>query len=477
MQGRSGRRASPRRRSAARRPASGSGSARRRRPDAASTSRTISRWVSVSGPGELVARGAPSGARSSAASTAVGGVLGPDRLRAGDPAADQRHRGQVAEPLDPAQVAVAGRVDQRVGERRRRDVGLADRRGGQRLRALHPHRVVRRRAERRDPDEVPRADALGGPQQAPRGEPVELLDRRPRLIAGAAGEVHDGVHAPQRVAPRGRIGQVPDRQLDPHPLRPKPPRVTNQTTHRRAACDQPSHHGVAQQSRCSGHQKHCRSPAYATIPAMAYVIAEPCIGTKDNSCVEVCPVDCIHPTPDEPDYDTVKQLYIDPDECIDCDACVEACPVDACFAEDQLPDEWGNFASSTPTTSLGSSRRAGRVSSRPSGATSRRAAAARPGRPPGPAAATGAAGVIAIMPARRVADRLGGRIVGIDRHERDAGVGVRAQRHRQRDLAEQRDLELVGQALAAALAEDREALAVRRGEAGHVLDDRRRSRG
>ena len=71
---------------------------------------------------------------------------------------------------------------------------------------------------------------------------------------------------------------------------------------------------------------------------MAYVIAEHCIGTKDNSCVEVCPVDCIHPTPDEPDYDSVEMLYIDPEECIDCDACVEACPVDACFAEDQLPD-------------------------------------------------------------------------------------------------------------------------------------------
>ena len=77
---------------------------------------------------------------------------------------------------------------------------------------------------------------------------------------------------------------------------------------------------------------------------MAYVIAEPCIGTKDNSCVEVCPVDCIHPTPDEPDYDQVEMLHIDPDECIDCDACVEACPVDACFAEDQLPDEWAEFA-------------------------------------------------------------------------------------------------------------------------------------
>jgi NAD-dependent dihydropyrimidine dehydrogenase PreA subunit len=77
---------------------------------------------------------------------------------------------------------------------------------------------------------------------------------------------------------------------------------------------------------------------------LTYVIAEPCIGEKDNSCVEVCPVDCIHPTPDEPDYEAQKQLYIDPDECIDCDACVEACPVDACFAEDQLPAEWSAFA-------------------------------------------------------------------------------------------------------------------------------------
>ena len=76
---------------------------------------------------------------------------------------------------------------------------------------------------------------------------------------------------------------------------------------------------------------------------MAYVIAEPCIGQKDNSCVEVCPVDCIHPTPDEADYDKVEMLYIDPEECIDCDACVEACPVDACFAEDQLPEEWNKY--------------------------------------------------------------------------------------------------------------------------------------
>jgi NAD-dependent dihydropyrimidine dehydrogenase PreA subunit len=76
---------------------------------------------------------------------------------------------------------------------------------------------------------------------------------------------------------------------------------------------------------------------------MAYVIAEPCIGTKDNSCAEVCPVDCIHPTPEEPGYEEAEQLYINADECIDCDACVEACPVDACFAVDQVPDEWRGY--------------------------------------------------------------------------------------------------------------------------------------
>ncbi len=50
-----------------------------------------------------------------------------------------------------------------------------------------------------------------------------------------------------------------------------------------------------------------------------------------------------HPNPDEPGYDEVEQLYIDPEECIDCDACVEACPVDAIFAEDQVPEEWRRF--------------------------------------------------------------------------------------------------------------------------------------
>jgi NAD-dependent dihydropyrimidine dehydrogenase PreA subunit len=76
---------------------------------------------------------------------------------------------------------------------------------------------------------------------------------------------------------------------------------------------------------------------------VTYVINEPCIGTKDYSCVEVCPVDCIHPTQDEPGFAEAEQLYIDPAECIDCDACVEACPVDAITPEDQVPPEWQHY--------------------------------------------------------------------------------------------------------------------------------------
>jgi ferredoxin len=77
---------------------------------------------------------------------------------------------------------------------------------------------------------------------------------------------------------------------------------------------------------------------------MAYVIAEPCIGTKDTACVDACPVDCIHPKKDEPAYETAELLYIDPVECIDCGACVPVCPVSAIFALDDLPEKWADFA-------------------------------------------------------------------------------------------------------------------------------------
>jgi ferredoxin len=76
---------------------------------------------------------------------------------------------------------------------------------------------------------------------------------------------------------------------------------------------------------------------------MAYVIAEPCIGTKDTACVDACPVDCIHPKKDEPGFAESTQLFIDPAECIDCGACVPVCPVTAIFALDELPDKWKQY--------------------------------------------------------------------------------------------------------------------------------------
>ena len=76
---------------------------------------------------------------------------------------------------------------------------------------------------------------------------------------------------------------------------------------------------------------------------MAYVIAQPCIGVKDTACVTVCPVDCIHPTKDEPGFAEAEQLYINPEPCIDCDLCASECPVNAIFPDKDIPAEWASF--------------------------------------------------------------------------------------------------------------------------------------
>jgi NAD-dependent dihydropyrimidine dehydrogenase PreA subunit len=74
-----------------------------------------------------------------------------------------------------------------------------------------------------------------------------------------------------------------------------------------------------------------------------YIIAEPCIGTKDTACVDVCPVDCIHPRKDEKEFETAEMLYIDPDVCIQCGNCEPACPVTAIFTEETIPDKWKHY--------------------------------------------------------------------------------------------------------------------------------------
>lgn len=74
---------------------------------------------------------------------------------------------------------------------------------------------------------------------------------------------------------------------------------------------------------------------------MPHVVTQACCA--DASCVHACPVNCIHPTPDEPDFATAEMLYIDPVSCVDCGACVGACPVGAIVPDSKLPEEQQDF--------------------------------------------------------------------------------------------------------------------------------------
>ncbi|EUA65906.1 4Fe-4S binding domain protein [Mycobacteroides abscessus subsp. bolletii 1513] len=50
-------------------------------------------------------------------------------------------------------------------------------------------------------------------------------------------------------------------------------------------------------------------------------------------------MNCIHPTPDEPDFLKAEMLHIDASACVDCGACVAACPVDAIKPDSTLKEE------------------------------------------------------------------------------------------------------------------------------------------
>ena len=70
---------------------------------------------------------------------------------------------------------------------------------------------------------------------------------------------------------------------------------------------------------------------------MPHIITQSCC--SDGSCVYACPVNCIHPTPDEPGFATAEMLHIDPVACVDCGACVSACPVGAIAPDTKLTAE------------------------------------------------------------------------------------------------------------------------------------------
>jgi NAD-dependent dihydropyrimidine dehydrogenase PreA subunit len=68
---------------------------------------------------------------------------------------------------------------------------------------------------------------------------------------------------------------------------------------------------------------------------VTFIIGGPCIDNMDQSCVEICPVECIVPAS--------RMLVIDPDECIDCGSCVDVCPVSAIVADTDVQDGWQPF--------------------------------------------------------------------------------------------------------------------------------------
>ena len=85
---------------------------------------------------------------------------------------------------------------------------------------------------------------------------------------------------------------------------------------------------------------------------MAYVVTLNCLGTKDRSCVEVCPVDCFYNIKKQAyndkygraaKGDDLGMLMINPDECIHCGACETECPVEAIFEDTGVPDNLKEF--------------------------------------------------------------------------------------------------------------------------------------
>jgi ferredoxin len=83
---------------------------------------------------------------------------------------------------------------------------------------------------------------------------------------------------------------------------------------------------------------------------MAYVITNTC--TKDEHCIETCPVNCIHPTKDEADLVTVPQLYVNSAECIDCGGCVPLCQHDLSMSSKNCPKITGHSSKRTPPITI-----------------------------------------------------------------------------------------------------------------------------
>jgi NAD-dependent dihydropyrimidine dehydrogenase PreA subunit len=75
---------------------------------------------------------------------------------------------------------------------------------------------------------------------------------------------------------------------------------------------------------------------------MAYVVTDACI--KDFVCVTECATASIAPQSTDDAAGNVSQVFINPDECIDCGSCAALCAQNAIYAEADLPADKAHFA-------------------------------------------------------------------------------------------------------------------------------------
>ena len=231
----------------------GTVTSRRSRPPARSARETASRAVIASGP----AISATSGPVASVASThAATSSAQMGCTRAVPMVAGDRDDGEQSEQVEQPQLGVAGRVDQRATQDRRVEGESATARSASAL-----VRCTRERWCAEAPSGLRKMNrcapaSLGGPQQPPGADSVDLLDRRVRLVALGGREVHDGRDAAHGVAEGGGVSEIADRDLDADALGAETARVAHEAAHRLAAGDEATQQRRSHPSCRSGQQQH-----------------------------------------------------------------------------------------------------------------------------------------------------------------------------------------------------------------------------
>ncbi len=101
---------------------------------------------------------------------------------------------------------------------------------------------------------------------------------------------------------------------------------------------------------------------------MAYVITEKCLGEQYAACVDVCPVECIHPV----DYQGRPFMIIDPAVCIDCGVCLPECPIAAIVGSVEEDAAYAAINTELTPAAITNEKEHGKVPTRPSNDPPRR---------------------------------------------------------------------------------------------------------